>query len=93
MKKLNTLEIEFYNLLNKLKEGNINLKESLIRFEKLITDFEYLSEKDVNEMEELKKEFKQLLLQIDRLNEIDFKIDELEKHIHSYNEKLKLFFS
>ncbi len=93
MKKLETLELEFHHLLRNFRKGELSLKEALIRFEKLVDDFECLSEKDVKITKELKNEFKKLFLQIEKLKKIDSNILMLENDINYYNNKFYKIFN
>jgi len=87
MKTLKKLEIEFVILIEKLKENQISLKKALIIFERLIDDFECLSEKEINAIDELRKEFKRLTKQIVRIKEIESSIENLENVIQFYQKK------
>lgn len=93
MKKLETLELEFHHLLKDFRKEELSLKEALIRFEKLVDDFECISEKDVKITKELKNEFKKLFLQIEKLKKIDSNILMLENDINYYNNKFYKIFN
>ncbi|WP_299676370.1 hypothetical protein [uncultured Tenacibaculum sp.] len=89
MNDLNSLEKDFFILIEKLKNDTINISDALLTFEDLISKFEFVSQNDISLLDELKKEFKRLSLQIIKLKEIDANIEELESNIEFY--KLKLF--
>lgn len=92
MKTLKELEIGFFHLLEELKNDDLNIVDVLKKFESLISDFESVSKQDVEAINELKKEFKQLSLKIIKLKKIDSKISFLEESIKIYTNNLEMLF-
>lgn len=62
MNDLNSLEKDFFILIEKLKNDTINISDALLTFEDLISKFEFVSQNDISLLDELKKEFKRLSL-------------------------------
>lgn len=92
MKTLKELEINFLVLLEELKNDDLSTTCILKKFEVLINDFEAMSKNDIDAINQLKKDFKQLFLIIIKLKKIDSKITSLEENIKVHNNKLELIF-
>ncbi|WP_272149103.1 hypothetical protein [Tenacibaculum aiptasiae] len=90
MRSINDLNLEIVKLVDNFKNDRINIEETIILLERLIRDFQLISNTDIKTIELLKSELNDALKYIYKTKLLDKAIKLQYEEIQFYESKLGL---